>query len=56
VDSALRKAIDTGIQAATDCLKGGRNTDARAVELAQREFADARKAMDEAEAGIQAIK
>lgn len=55
-DAALRKAVDTGIQAATDCLAGAReqNQGARTVETAQREFTDARKAMDDAEAAIKA--
>ncbi|MEW6152551.1 MAG: hypothetical protein AB1673_00980 [Actinomycetota bacterium] len=54
VDTALRKAVDIGLSAADNCLKGARNTEAHAVEVAQREFAEAREAMDEAEAAIEA--
>jgi hypothetical protein len=52
-NAALTKALDTGDKAAADCLQGGRNTQARTVEEAQAEFADARKAMDDAMAAIQ---
>lgn len=52
VDGPLRKAVDEAIKAGENCLKGGRQTDARAVEAAQVQFTDARKAMDEAEAAI----
>jgi hypothetical protein len=54
VDTALTKSVASAIQAADDCLKGARNTDARAVEAAQREFADARKSFDEADTAIAA--
>lgn len=55
VTTALAKATDSSIAAADDCLKGARATDARAVEAAQREFADARKAFDEADGAIAKI-
>jgi hypothetical protein len=54
VDGPLRSAVDFGIKAADSCLTGARNTNADAVEDAQRDFAEARKAMDEAEAAIKA--
>ena len=54
VDSALKRAVDSGLKAASDCLRGARSTDARAIEQAQRDFAEARKAMDEAEVAIKA--
>lgn len=54
VNTPLTKAVDTGIKAAESCLTGARNTSARDVESAQRDFAEARKAMDEAEAAIKA--
>ncbi|MGH9224642.1 MAG: hypothetical protein ACRD2W_12890 [Acidimicrobiales bacterium] len=54
VDAPLRSAVDFGIKAADSCLTGARNTDARAVEAAQRDFAEARQAMDEAETALKA--
>ena len=54
VDGPLRTALDMGIKAGEECLTGARNTDARSVEAAQRDFAEARKAMDEAEAAYKA--
>jgi len=54
VDGPLRTAIEKGASGGNSCLAGARNTDARAVEAAQRDFADARKAMDEAEAAYKA--
>ncbi len=57
VDGPLRKAIDLGLSAADHCLKGAGGSaehGAREVEAGQREFADARKAMDEAEAALKA--
>ena len=54
VDGALKKAIDLANQAAADCLKGAKNTDAREVEAAQREFPDARKALNDAQSAINA--
>lgn len=52
VNTHLTKAVDLGIQAAESCLAGARETQAHAIEEAQRLFADARKAMDDAEAAI----
>jgi hypothetical protein len=54
VDAPLRKAIDVGITAAEHCLQGARAAEhgADRIEAAQREFADARASMDEAEAAI----
>jgi hypothetical protein len=54
VNGALRRAVDSGLKAAADCLRGARTTDARAIEQAQRDFADARRAMDETEEAIKA--
>ena len=54
VDGPLRSAVDLGIKAADACIQGGRNTDARAVEAAQRDFGAARQAMDDAEAALKA--
>ena len=56
VDGPLRTAVESGIKAADACLNGARNTDARAVEAAQRDFAEARKSMDAAEAAIRDLK
>ncbi len=55
VDGPLRKAIDLGLSAADHCLQGAAGSaehGAREVEAGQRDFADARKAMDEAEGAI----
>lgn len=54
VDAALKRAVDSGLKAAADCLRGARTTNAGAIEQAQRDFAVARTAMDEAEAAIKA--
>lgn len=55
VDLALQSAVDNSIKGGDNCLKGARETNARAVEEAQRNFAEARKALDQAETAIQAI-
>lgn len=52
VDTALRRSVEAGLRAAENCLRGGRETNADAVEEAQRQFAEARQAMDEAESAI----
>ncbi|MFP5317250.1 MAG: hypothetical protein ACLGI2_03030 [Acidimicrobiia bacterium] len=52
VNTHLTKAVEVGIEAAQACLRGARETNADAVEEGQRLFAEARKAMDEAEAAI----
>lgn len=52
VDTHLTKAVELGLDAAENCLKGARETNADAVEEAQRLFAEARKSMDEAEAAL----
>lgn len=54
VDTALRKTLDSADKASADCLQGGRNVQASAVERAMAEFGDARKAMDDTMAAIQA--
>ncbi|MDQ4097718.1 MAG: hypothetical protein M3144_07615 [Actinomycetota bacterium] len=56
VDAPLRKAVDLGITAAEHCLQGARAAEhgAEDIETAQREFGEARTAMDEAEAAIDA--
>ena len=57
VDTPLRKAIDLGLSAAGHCLKGAGSSGsegAREVEAGQKDFADARKSMDAAEAAITA--
>lgn len=57
VDAPLRKAVDIGITAAEHCLQGSRSAQgADDIEAAQREFADARTSMDEAEAAINVWK
>ncbi len=55
VDAPLKSAVDLSITGGDNCLKGARNTDARSVEEAQRNFAAARKSLDEAETGLKAI-
>ncbi len=55
-DGALRKAVDVGLKAAESCLAGARATQAHAIETSQKQFAEARAAMDEAEAAISAWK
>ena len=55
VDAPLKAAVDESITGGDNCLKGARNTDAKAVEAAQKNFADARKSLDEAQSGIKAI-
>ena len=52
VNTHLTKAVEVGIEAAQACLKGARETSADDVEEGQRLFAEARKAMDEAEAAL----
>lgn len=52
VDTHLTKAVEVGIEAGQACLRGARETNADAVEEGQRLFAEARKAMDEAEAAL----
>lgn len=52
VNTHLTKAVEVGIEAGQACLKGARETSADDIEEAQRLFADARKAMDDAEAAI----
>ena len=56
-DAALRRAVDTAAKAAASCLQGARSGQgADAVEAAQREIADARRAIDEADAALAAWK
>jgi hypothetical protein len=52
VDADLRKALDLAVKAAADCLQGGRDVQARAVEAAMAELNDARASLDKAQAGI----
>lgn len=54
VNAALTRSADAAIKASADCIRGARQTDARAVEAAQASFKEARTAMDEAEAAIEA--
>lgn len=54
VDAALRQAVDAGRAAAASCLAGSRGGGARDIERAQGEFADARRALDAAQAAITA--
>lgn len=52
VNTHLTKAVEVGIEAGQACLKGARETSADDIEEGQRLFAEARKAMDDAEAAI----
>jgi hypothetical protein len=55
VDGPLRRSVDLAIQAADNCIQGGRSAEgARQVEAAMREINDARAAFDEAQTAIDA--
>ncbi|MGH9278217.1 MAG: hypothetical protein ACRD12_08925 [Acidimicrobiales bacterium] len=54
VDAALRRAVDAGKLAAASCIAGARGGGASDIEKSQAEFAEARKALDEAQAAIAA--
>ena len=55
VDAPLKSAVDLTVTGGDNCLKGARTTDAKSVEEAQRNFAAARKSLDEAETAVKAI-
>jgi hypothetical protein len=55
VNGPLRRSVDLAIEAADNCLQGGRSADgARQVESAMAQLNDARSAFNEARAAIDA--